>query len=803
MPRRVRAAVLSAVLLALLAASWLWGRARRGEGLRRVAAVAADQAAARITRDLSGLLAAVDRLGRSWGRGEVTSPLALAVRVAELRRQHPELLGVHWADDNGVVRWVAPPTPRLQGLDLRQPGGERAAFRRARGTRRLQLSGPLQLVQGGRGLAAILPLSSRGEQRGYLYAVLVLEPLMRGSLSGLSGPFSIRVSDGAGALYQAGAEPDATRASVRQVSLAGRTWRLTLAPAPTLAGALSPPAAQLPALLALLLIGGLAFVVQRGSPRPASEPAGPAPATPQEAAAADAGAAGWGPLGGETFRRLADATGAMILMVKEQLGGARRIVFANRAAARITGFDPQKLAQMDALDLLTPDSRQRLRQLPDISDPAARIEVQCQTANGPFRWLERSATVVELPDEGLVELSTNYDITDRKEAELALRRSEARYRTIFQTTGTATIIYDTDGVITLANAVFANLVSRPLAEIEGRLRWSDLFLDGDDRVDPSSSLRRVRTWDSVVPESHEVRLRDRFDRVHEGIVTVNLIPGTSERVASFLDLTERKQVEQQMYRAERMAALGQIIAGVAHEINNPNNFIYLNLPILRRYMEALRPLLEPCLERDPELTLLNMPFEDFWEDLARLLDNMQHGSSRISEIVSELRQHVRSDDSGELEPGDLRSVVDRVMALVGKQVRKQVQRLELSLAPELPTVVINPGRIEQVLINLLINAGQAADKEDSWIRLSAGPDPEGGGVLIEVQDNGCGMPPDVLDKIFDPFFTTKGREVGTGLGLSICQRIVEEHGGQISVHSEPGQGSRFCVRLPAAEEGDR
>jgi len=267
------------------------------------------------------------------------------------------------------------------------------------------------------------------------------------------------------------------------------------------------------------------------------------------------------------------------------------------------------------------------------------------------------------------------------------------------------------------------------------------------------------------------------------------------------DITELKRAQKEMYRADKMAALGQIVAGVAHEINNPNSFIYFNLPILRRYVEAIAPLLEDRLEQTPDLAILGMPLRVFLEDVFKLLENMEHGSERITKIVSDLKAYVRSDEDPGRKPGEVGRAVERVMTLVGKQVRKLVKRFDVSLADGLPKVEMNLGKIEQVLINLLINASQAADKEESWVELSARVDRDDPSwVELRVEDNGAGIPARRRERIFDPFYTSKGREQGTGLGLSISQRIVEEHGGEIHVESTAGEGSCFTVRLPAVGE---
>src|SRR5262249_42862661 len=155
--------------------------------------------------------------------------------------------------------------------------------------------------------------------------------------------------------------------------------------------------------------------------------------------------------------------------------------------------------------------------------------------------------------------------------------------------------------------------------------------------------------------------------------------------------------------------------------------------------------------------------------------------------------YIRGGEDLEMKTGSIAKVIDQAMALVGKQVRKMVKRFDVEVAAELPPVRMSAGKLEQVLINLVVNAGQAADKDSSWVKLSARA--VDGAVEIRVEDTGAGVPAESLDQIFEPFFTSKGGEGGTGLGLSISQKIVEEHGGRIEVTSRVGRGSAFTVRL--------
>ncbi len=287
----------------------------------------------------------------------------------------------------------------------------------------------------------------------------------------------------------------------------------------------------------------------------------------------------------------------------------------------------------------------------------------------------------------------------------------------------------------------------------------------------------------------------RWFQTHAATTELN---GEEAFIAVIVDITELKRAQTEMYRADKMAALGQIVAGVAHEINNPNNFITFNLPILRRYVDAVRPVLERHLAEEPDASILGMAVPDFLADVHKLIDNMEDGSRRITGIVSDLKHYVRSDEDQERRAQPVGPSVGRVMTLVGKQVRKMVRRFDVDIADDLPPVQMNASKIEQVLINLVINAGQAADGDDAWVRLTARAAEGGRRVELCVEDNGAGIPPATLDRIFEPFYTSKGRDQGTGLGLSIAHRIVEEHGGRIDVESRMGEGTCFTVSLPAS-----
>jgi nitrogen-specific signal transduction histidine kinase/ActR/RegA family two-component response regulator len=249
------------------------------------------------------------------------------------------------------------------------------------------------------------------------------------------------------------------------------------------------------------------------------------------------------------------------------------------------------------------------------------------------------------------------------------------------------------------------------------------------------------------------------------------------------DVTTRKMLEAQLVQSDRLAALGTMAAGVAHEINNPLAYLILNLDwIARKLKEGARD-------------------DSSVDAMVEMLREARSGAERVSVIVRELRSFSRADGDTRRNV-DLGAVVKSAIKIAGHEIRYRA-RVSTSFEP-VGSVCANESRLEQVVLNLLLNAAQAmpeARAETNEIRVVVRPDAEGRAVL-EVADNGAGIPPEVLPRIFDPFFTTKANGVGTGLGLSICHGIVASLGGQITVHSEASDGTTFRVVLPTTNAED-
>ncbi len=265
------------------------------------------------------------------------------------------------------------------------------------------------------------------------------------------------------------------------------------------------------------------------------------------------------------------------------------------------------------------------------------------------------------------------------------------------------------------------------------------------------------------------------------------------------DITESKMLERRLIQNEKMASLGVLISGIAHEINNPNNYISVNIPILRDYLNVVMPILDKYAQKHPDLEIMHMNYAEFREDIFELLDNVQHGSRQIKSIVRDLKGFSKLDNPKKIEKIDLKPLIEKVISFCRIKVERNVKIFNVHIPENLPEVPVESQLLEQILINLLINASQAFDQpadNNSMVNLSVSVDNgKENRLIIEVSDNGKGMDEGTMEKIFDPFFTTKSLEGGTGLGMYIVHNLIEKLDGKIEVDSQLGQGTHFKVIL--------
>ena len=279
-------------------------------------------------------------------------------------------------------------------------------------------------------------------------------------------------------------------------------------------------------------------------------------------------------------------------------------------------------------------------------------------------------------------------------------------------------------------------------------------------------------------------------------------------VGAWRDITEDRRIRQegelrlqQMIQSHKLTALGEVVAGVAHEINNPVSFIAYNIPLLEEMWNAIEPILASDGASHPDWGDKGISYVEVSMNMKEIIEEFKIASQRIKRVVSGLKEFARTDESVQKKPVQISEVIKGVLIIVGAQIRKTVSRLDRYIDSNLPPIQGQFQKLEQVIANLLINAHQSipADRKGRIIitgryleRLQA--------ILVEIEDNGAGMDQNTLDHIFEPFYTTRRDKEGTGLGLSISYGLIKDHHGLIGVLSRPGLGSRFSVFLPVDGE---
>jgi len=483
-------------------------------------------------------------------------------------------------------------------------------------------------------------------------------------------------------------------------------------------------------------------------------------------------------------RALLEAAGAARIGVTVTLVDTPvpRNVYVSEAAADLLGWPAEELLERDPMQNIA--SR-------DLGQARDRLELRSRGEHG-----QRSYELLAVRKDGrevAIEVTASHatidgrpavvafiiDASARREAETQKRQNEDRFRELIESAPEPIGIIR-GGHFVYVNPAYLTVLGYPDAATLYAVPLSSL-------LDREQALVREQREASVI--EHRAPLGAQMYRVRrfDGatvLLEISSVYFEHEGKPSVLgmarDVTARKQLEQQLVQSDRLAALGTMAAGVAHEVNNPLAYLMLNLEWIARKL--------PSVGQDPSSL----------QGLTAMLDEARHGAQRVSTIVRELRSFSRADGETRTRV-DLAEVVRSGIRIAGHEIRHKA-RIVTSFEPA-RAVWANEARLEQVVINLLLNAAQAMPEsraEHNEIRLSVRPDGEERTVL-EVFDNGEGIALDVLPRIFDPFFTTKPVGVGTGLGLSICHGIVTSLGGHIGAYSEPGEGTTFRVVLPTTD----
>ncbi len=532
----------------------------------------------------------------------------------------------------------------------------------------------------------------------------------------------------------------------------------------------------------------------------------------------------------------------MLLVEPDQL----RIVMANRAASQMLGFGEAQLLAMAITDIES--------SLPDVfywedvrNGQCVDIEAReglYRCADGTLLTASKSVRVVDHDGRSLLLVQAR-DRRDQRLVEETLEQTLSQLRATLESTGNGILVIDWQGRIASMNRLFSAMWQIPeemlLERRDGEIldRLGDLVVDSErchsrlqaivDRIETEDVFRlhdgrvfecrsrpqylgehvvgRVFGFTDITERARvEEALRDSRDRLEERV---------RERTADLQAVNARLQAEKerqeglirkleeaqnQLLQSEKMASIGQLAAGVAHEINNPVGFVSSNLGTLQRYITDLLRLLAAYEEREESMVesvladigRLKKEIDAAYlrDDVVVLLAESLDGLQRVKRIVQDLKNFSHVDRS-ERELANLEAGLDSTLNVVWNEIKYKAKVVKEY--GKIPPIECLPSQLNQVFMNLLVNAAHAID-EQGVISIRTGHDETQ--VWVEVEDSGKGIAPEHLGRIFEPFFTTKPIGKGTGLGLSLSYSIIKKHGGDIMVDSQVGLGSRFRVVLP-------
>ncbi len=504
-----------------------------------------------------------------------------------------------------------------------------------------------------------------------------------------------------------------------------------------------------------------------------------------------------------------------------------RIVDANDAAEAAYGYSRNELLRLRLQDIQPGAPMQEWTRNGDV-EQGSTFESSHRRKDGSSLPVELSTRRLEIDGRDL-RVAVVRDISARRAAEDALRQSEDRFRTYFERSmvGMATTSLSKGWLE--VNQALCDIVGYTREEMQN-LTWAEITYPDDLAADVASFERVLR--DEIDGYGMEKRFIRKDGSVVDAQIAAQCVRNPDRTIAYFaaqvLDITERKRAERQLQQklielermnarleqaqnqllqSEKMASIGQLAAGVAHELNNPIGFVHSNLGALSTYLQELFALLgayreviasasaeQPGLEGLRRMEQqVDVPFMQ--RDLLDLIVESRDGIERVTRIVRDLKDFSRPGDAT-WQWADLQRGLESTLNIVHNELKYKAEVVrDFGM---IPRIYCLPSRLNQVFLNLLVNAGQAIeDKGVITLRSRL----FGEHVEIEVRDTGKGIEPEHLPRLFEPFFTTKPVGKGTGLGLSLAYSIVQQHGGRIEVESRPGEGASFRVRLPVQPAG--
>jgi len=462
------------------------------------------------------------------------------------------------------------------------------------------------------------------------------------------------------------------------------------------------------------------------------------------------------------------------------------VSFISPQCESVTGYPPGKFIGKRIPDIIHPDDFERcqiawnqvFQEEPDLRE----FEYRILDGQGAIRWISHSAKRIRINDSLFGMQNTIRNITERKIAEQTLRISEEKYRTMLNASPDGILLIDLKGTITEVSEIGLELFG---TETRDDIVGKDIF-----RFVPSgekNTLKEIieKATNEGLAQNIELKIRKKNQSIFEGEISATLIQSPDGAPLSFMiiirDISHRKKMETKQIHADRMANLGEMASGIAHEINQPLNIISM--------------VMDKILFESAKTETIDMEF--LKNKSNKIFDNI----TRIRNIIDHIRAFSRSHDDFVLSAFDINSSIENAASMIMEQFKHLGISLNLQLEKQIPQIVGNTYRFEQVIINLLVNAKDAViekkSKQEKYIEMIVGVRSyqEHQFLIVEVTDNGIGISHDDINNIILPFYTTKDEGKGTGIGLSICYQIIKEMDGTIEITSDKLHGTKIKIIL--------
>ncbi len=449
-------------------------------------------------------------------------------------------------------------------------------------------------------------------------------------------------------------------------------------------------------------------------------------------------------------------------------GPDRQVLSANRAAAALFGRPLDDLPGTPIDDLVASTEREYVaeREHRAVEGEEQRYETKVVRTDGEERVVAVSTTPLVLDGELLGTVATLRDITEQKRAQDTLARSEARYRNLFESASDAIATFDANGRFTTFNHAAEIISGYRREELLGQ--WFAPMLPDDELPKALGNFQKALAGETGLFETNFYRKDGEVRTIQVTYSTPQL---DEEVLCVIRDVTDQKMLQEQLIQSEKMSAIGQLVSGVAHELNNP-------LAGISAFAQLL------------------LSEKRFPPDQRTAAEMIYAEARRASRIVQNLLTFARQHKP-ERTPTSVNQVLDDTLELRGYELRVRGIDVQRDYAEQVPDTMADAHQLQQVFLNLITNAEQAMERsERDKQRLIVRTRRSGEVVRIEIEDTGPGIPPNLLERIFNPFFTTKPTGSGTGLGLSISLGIVREHEGRIWAENAPQGGARFVIELP-------